>query len=73
MDKEQDQERQDPDSVSGEILKMDPPGWPQDPDNPRPGRIGSARFGFTEESGSVNGSSSGFGFMESSSSGQTLI
>lgn len=53
-----------PDQVSSELenpaLQADPPGWPQDPDNPRLGRIGSARFGFTEESGSVNGPSSSF-------------
>ena len=68
---------QEPANLSDELerptLPLDPPGWPQDPDNPRPGRIGSARFGFNEESGSVNGLSSGFGFMEQSSSGPTLI
>lgn len=59
--------RVDPDILSPEILRADPPGWPVDPDNPR--RIGSARFGFKESPSNDSIS----GFMESSSFGAPLI
>ena len=56
------------DELETPVVSADPPGWPLDPnDNPRPGRVGSARFGFSEGSSSVDGSSSSFGFMEGGS------